>query len=89
MEPGESDVEHEIFGNMMGDEVVRALESLPALFRIAVYLADVEELSYEEISEIMETPVGTVRSRIARGRKMLQVKLRQYAVEAGYIKDKE
>lgn len=71
--------------NGFGDEVSKALEGIPQEFRNAVYLADVEELAYEEIASILDVPVGTVRSRIARGRKLLQLKLRSYAVEEGYI----
>jgi RNA polymerase sigma-70 factor (ECF subfamily) len=81
-----SETEVELFTNALDDEVVKALDSLPPEFKEAVYMADVEEMSYERISEIMEVPIGTVRSRISRGRKLLQVKLRKYAEESGYLK---
>ncbi|WP_236685267.1 sigma-70 family RNA polymerase sigma factor [Demequina salsinemoris] len=72
----------------MGDsEVKRALAELSEDFRMAVYLSDVEGFAYKEIAEIMDTPVGTVMSRLHRGRKLLREKLRDYAAERG-MKDK-
>lgn len=84
----QSDVEKEFFENTFGDEVVAALDALPPEFKSAVYMADVQEMTYEEISEVMEVPIGTVRSRISRGRKLLQLRLRQYAEDSGYIRGK-
>jgi RNA polymerase sigma-70 factor (ECF subfamily) len=52
---------------------------------MAVYLADVEGFSYKEIADIMETPVGTVMSRLHRGRKLLRDLLEEYAIDQGYI----
>ena len=73
-----------------GDEEVRAaLDSLPENFRLAVYLADVEGFSYQEIAEIMGTPIGTVMSRIHRGRKALQKALYEYARERGLTTESE
>jgi len=70
----------------LGDEDINeALVSLPEDFRTAVYLADVEGFSYKEIAEIMETPVGTVMSRVHRGRKSLRGLLTQYAQERGLL----
>lgn len=70
------------------DEVVKdALASLPEQFRMAVYYADVEGFAYKEIAEIMGTPVGTVMSRIHRGRKGLQQALERYAIDRGLIDD--
>ena len=64
----------------LGDtEIIEAMQALPEDFRTAVYLADVEGFSYKEIAEIMETPVGTVMSRVHRGRKSLRSLLAQYA----------
>jgi RNA polymerase sigma-70 factor (ECF subfamily) len=60
-------------------EVKEALESIPEQFRIAVILADVEGFSYKEIADILEVPIGTVMSRIHRGRRALQKKLWDYA----------
>jgi RNA polymerase sigma-70 factor, ECF subfamily len=58
--------------------VERALETLPPEFRLPVILADLEDLSYKEIADIMECPAGTVMSRLYRGRKMLQKQLADY-----------
>lgn len=68
----------------IGDADVRnALQELSDDFRTAVYLSDVEGFAYKEIAEIMDTPVGTVMSRLHRGRRMLREKLRDYAAERG------
>ncbi len=72
----------------IGDSEVReALAELSEDFRMAVYLSDVEGFAYKEIAEIMDTPVGTVMSRLHRGRKLLREKLRDYAAERG-VRDK-
>src|SRR5207302_10564546 len=63
-----------------------ALQSLPEEFRLAVYLADIEGFAYKEIAEIMDTPIGTVMSRLHRGRKQLQVLHADYARERGLVK---
>jgi RNA polymerase sigma-70 factor (ECF subfamily) len=65
--------------------VKAALESLPENFRMPVLLADVEGFSYKEIAEIMETPIGTVMSRLHRGRKALERALWETAKERGLI----
>jgi RNA polymerase sigma-70 factor (ECF subfamily) len=68
------------------DEVVKeALESLPEQFRMAVLLADVEGFSYKEIAEIMDVPIGTVMSRLHRGRKQLQQRLWDFGRERGLV----
>ena len=69
------------------DEVKQALADLPETFRMAVYLADVEGFAYKEIAEIMDTPVGTVMSRLHRGRKALQKALAEYARDRGLLDD--
>jgi len=70
----------------VSDDVQRALEQLPDDFRTAVILCDMQGLSYKEIADIMETPVGTVMSRLFRGRKLLAAALREFAVAEGYVK---
>jgi RNA polymerase sigma-70 factor (ECF subfamily) len=66
-------------------DVRNALAQLPEDFRLAVYLADVEGFPYKEIAEIMDTPIGTVMSRLHRGRKALREMLEDYARERGVI----
>ena len=69
---------------MVGDEVATALDALPADYQTALILSDIEGFTYEEIAEFSQTPIGTIRSRIHRGRKMLAAKLEEYAREQGY-----
>jgi len=66
------------------EEVIAALERLPREFQIVVALADIEELSYKEIVETLRIPIGTVMSRLRRGRKLLRMELASYALAAGY-----
>lgn len=70
--------------NLPNDEIRNALAQLSPDRRQAVYLADIEGFSYQEIAQIMETPIGTVMSRLNRGRKQLREILRDYAAELGY-----
>lgn len=70
-------------------EVRKALDQLPPEFRLAVILCDVEELSYEEIAGIMGCPIGTVMSRLHRGRKLLQKALYQHALALGIVKGED
>ncbi|HZJ67036.1 MAG TPA: sigma-70 family RNA polymerase sigma factor [Kofleriaceae bacterium] len=78
--------ERALLERSVSDDVQRALESLPEDFRTAVVLCDVQGLSYKEIADIMGTPVGTVMSRLFRGRKLLAAALREFAVAEGYVK---
>ena len=66
---------------------LHAIEALPEEFRLAVIMADVEDKSYKEIAEIMGCPIGTVMSRLFRGRKLLRLELRDYARERGLGRD--
>jgi RNA polymerase sigma-70 factor (ECF subfamily) len=75
-----------LLASSVSDDVQRALDSLPDDFRTAVILCDMQGLSYKEIAEIMETPVGTVMSRLFRGRKLLAAALKEFAVAEGYVK---
>jgi RNA polymerase sigma-70 factor (ECF subfamily) len=77
--------EEELLERITDDEVKRAIESLPEAFRIAVLLADVEGFSYKEIADITEVPIGTVMSRIHRGRRALQKALLEYAEARGLV----
>ena len=76
-----------VMENIQEDEVKAAIEALPDQFRIAVLLADVEGFSYQEIAEITEVPIGTVMSRIHRGRRALQKALFEFGKRRGLVDD--
>jgi RNA polymerase sigma-70 factor, ECF subfamily len=78
--------DRQVFDSMLSGEVEAALAEVPEVFRVAVVLSDIEGLSYDEIAEALQIPVGTVRSRIARGRAALRNRLMEFAVEQGYLK---
>jgi RNA polymerase sigma-70 factor (ECF subfamily) len=80
-----NDLQEKLFGHLLDDDVTKALESLPEEFRTVVILCDIEGLTYEEIAEFVECPVGTVRSRLHRGRKLLYAKLFEYAKKRGFV----
>ncbi|MDX9758443.1 MAG: sigma-70 family RNA polymerase sigma factor [Bacteroidota bacterium] len=84
-----NDLEEKIFSNILDDDVSTALESLPEEFRTVVILCDIEGFTYEEIAEFVECPIGTVRSRLHRGRKMLRGKLFDYAKQRGYADEED
>jgi RNA polymerase sigma-70 factor, ECF subfamily len=75
------------FDSFFDDDVKTALDNLPEQFRSVVLLCDIESFSYNEISKILNTPLGTVMSRLFRGRKLLQKSLLKYAKERGIISD--
>lgn len=81
---GYSDLRQEMFDSMMGDEVTLAINKLPADFKIVILLCDIEGFTYEEISKIVNIPIGTVRSRLHRARNMLKEQLREYAESMGF-----
>jgi RNA polymerase sigma-70 factor, ECF subfamily len=78
-------LEKDIYDNLLDDELSAAITSLPEDFRTVVILADIEGYTYEEIADFIDVPVGTVRSRLHRARKMLFTKLYDYAGQKGYI----
>ena len=80
-----SSAEDQMLNLFTDDEVKNALESLPEDFRIPVLLSDVDGFSYKEIAEMLEIPMGTVMSRLHRGRKAVQKMLYEYARERGLI----
>lgn len=78
-------LEKDIYDNLLDDELSEAINSLPEDFKTVVILCDIEGFTYEEIADFIDVPVGTVRSRLHRARKMLFTKLQKYASERGYI----
>lgn len=78
--------EEQLFAKLLDDDVKRAIEELPDDFRVVVVLSFLEGFSYQEIAEIADLQLGTVKSRLHRGRKLLQKQLLDYAVRNGYIR---
>lgn len=83
---GEADPEGRFYDSFLDDEITRAIRALPDEYRAAVVLSDLQGLRYAEIAEALGVPEGTVKSRLFRGRRILQRKLAGYAVDMGYIK---
>ncbi len=82
---GDPDPEGRFFSEIIDEEVIRAINDLPDEFREVVVLSDLEELPYAEIAMALDIPVGTVKSRLFRARRILQGRLRRYAEETGII----
>src|SRR6266571_3829757 len=78
--------DEEVLNHYLDEDVYEALNNLPPNFKMAVILADIEGLSYKEIAEALQIPIGTVMSRISRARRQLQKSLWQYAKDRGYVK---
>lgn len=83
-----ADPEGDFFDSIVDGKIVDAIEALPEEYRMAVVLSDVEGLPYAEVAELLDVPVGTVKSRLFRGRRRLQEVLYDYAVEMGYISER-
>jgi len=74
------------FANVMAPEVTAALDAIPEDFRVALLLVDVQELSYQEVSAVLSVPIGTVKSRVSRGRSLLREALLDFARDKGIIR---
>ncbi len=83
---GEADPEGRFYNSFLDDEIIRAIDDLPHDYRVVVTLSDLEELRYAEIANVLSIPEGTVKSRLFRGRRLLQRRLARYAVETGYVR---
>jgi RNA polymerase sigma-70 factor (ECF subfamily) len=84
-EIGFNHYEHDAFTNLLDDEISKAIKELPEDFRTVIILSDIEGFTYEEIADFVDVPVGTVRSRLHRARKMLYSQLYDYAKEKGFL----
>ncbi|MEP1152520.1 MAG: sigma-70 family RNA polymerase sigma factor [Balneola sp.] len=82
-----TDLENLMFRELMDDEMSIALKQLPEDFRTVVLLCDVEGYTYEEIANMLDVPIGTIRSRLHRGRNLLKTELIDYAKKRGYTGD--
>jgi RNA polymerase sigma-70 factor, ECF subfamily len=82
-----SDLEDKMYRELMDDDITGALEELPEDFRTVVLLCDVEGFTYEEIANMLDVPIGTIRSRLHRGRNLLKVQLMDYARKRGFAID--
>ncbi len=83
-----SNPEKEFLNKLLSKDIERAVDALPEAFRTVVVLSDLEGFSYQEMAEVLKVPVGTVRSRLARGRGLLQKALWEHAKDAGLIKSR-
>jgi RNA polymerase sigma-70 factor (ECF subfamily) len=83
------DPEQEILDTILDEDVQKAIDALNEDYRLVIHLVDLEGFSYKEAAEILEVPVGTVMSRLYRGRRMLEQVLLKYAREHGYLRSSE
>ncbi len=83
---GDADPESTFYDSFLDEDIVAAIQRLPDEYRDAVVMSDLHGLKYAEIAQILGVPEGTIKSRLFRGRRLLQVQLRDYATEMGYIK---
>lgn len=81
--------QEDAFSNSLDDEITKAISELPEDFRTVIILSDIEGFTYEEIADFVDIPVGTVRSRLHRARKMLYSQLYNYAKDKGYVSTKK
>jgi RNA polymerase sigma-70 factor, ECF subfamily len=81
--------EQAFLDNLLREDLTRAIEGLPEAFRVVVVLADVQGFAYQEIADTLDVPIGTVRSRLARGRALLQKALWAHAQDAGLVGQQE
>jgi len=81
-----NDPESLIFGQLMDEEIESALNALAEDFRAAILLVDVQELSYQETAQVLKIPIGTLRSRLSRGRAAMRLKLRELARARGLLR---
>lgn len=88
-EAQESDPEGEFFDQIVDARILQSLDRLPSDFREVLVLSDIEGLPYAEIAQTLDIPVGTVKSRLSRARKLMQQDLYDHAVEMGYIKPRQ
>ena len=81
--------EENFFDKLLSDDVIRSIDQLPIDFRLVVILADLQEFSYKEIAEILDIPIGTVMSRLHRGRKALQKRLYDFGHQRGLVGERQ
>lgn len=81
------DLRQEVFGELIGDEIMNAVNALPVDYRLILLLCDIEGFKYDEIAKIIDVPIGTVRSRLHRARNLLKEKLKSYAQQKGFNVD--
>lgn len=80
-----NDLEERLYRDLLGDNISDALEELQERYRTVILLSDLEDFTYEEISNMLDIPIGTVRSRLHRGRNLLKKRLLKYAQKRGYF----